>query len=221
MSGMGIRAVVPVKPFDQAKQRLRGLLPAGARRELARAMLEDVLDSLACIERLAGIVVVTADAEAARLALARGCTVFGEETGGGLTAAVMAAARRLAQEGCRTMLVLPGDVPGVTPQELAILLDRHAANPALTLVPAHDRRGTNAVVATPPDAVQLAYGEDSFRRHLECARRVGIEPAVLTLPGIAQDLDVPRDLAAFLRRPSPTRTWRQLAGQPAFSHCTA
>ncbi len=147
--------------------------------------------------------------------------MFGEQAGGGLTAAVMAAARRLAQEGCRTMLVLPGDVPGVSPQELELLLARHAADPGITLVPAHDRRGTNAVVMTPPDAVQLAYGEDSFRRHLDRARRAGIEPAVLTLPGIAQDLDVPQDLAAFLRRPSPTRTWRQLAGQPAFFNFTA
>ncbi|MBN9461619.1 MAG: 2-phospho-L-lactate guanylyltransferase [Burkholderiales bacterium] len=217
----GIWAVVPVKPFDQAKQRLSGLLPSVERRELAQAMLEDVLDSLARIDRLSGTMVVTTDAAAAGLACVRSCEVFDQEPGGGLAAAVTAAARWLARNGCRTMLALPGDVPGVTPRELDLLLARHAAGAGITLVPAHDRRGTNAVVMTPPDAVALAYGENSFERHLWSARCTGIEPAVLVLPGIAQDLDTPPDVAAFMRRPSPTRTWRRLARSAAFSDSIA
>lgn len=209
----GIWAVVPVKSFDLAKQRLRGLLPPAARRELARAMLEDVLDGLARVDSLSGTVVVTADPEAARLARAYGGEVFGEEPGGGLTAAVMGAAKWLAGEGCETMLALPGDVPGVSPGEVGLLLARHVAGPGFTVVPACDGRGTNAVVMTPPNAVQLAYGENSFPRHLLAARAVGIEPVVVALPGIALDLDAPSDVAAFLRRPSQTRTWRELAHQ--------
>ncbi len=63
-----IWAVVPVKEFARAKQRLAGLLSAGLRQKLADAMFEDVLESLSAVNDLAGIVVVTVDPEAGAIA---------------------------------------------------------------------------------------------------------------------------------------------------------
>ncbi|MCC6202293.1 MAG: 2-phospho-L-lactate guanylyltransferase [Gammaproteobacteria bacterium] len=209
----GIWAVVPVKAFDLAKQRLSGVLSPARRLELARLMLLDVLDALARVEHLAGLAVVTRDADAAGLARAFGADVFIEETDAGLTAAVIGAATRLTQRDCSGMLVLPSDVPGVSAAEVECLLARHRKGHGFTVVPAHDGRGTNAIVMTLPHTVELAYGDDSCRRHLLHARAAGVEPLVVSLPGIARDLDVPTDVAAFLRRPSSTRTWRSLAGQ--------
>jgi 2-phospho-L-lactate guanylyltransferase (CobY/MobA/RfbA family) len=42
--------------------------------------------------------------------------------------------------------------------------------------------------------------------HLAAARRIGVEPKVIRLAGLALDIDNPRDLAAFLKLPSHTRT---------------
>ena len=44
---------------------------------------------------------------------------------------------------------------------------------------------------SPPDAVQLRFGEDSFRPHLAAAGAAGFVPAVVPLPGIALDIDGP------------------------------
>lgn len=60
-----IWAIVPVKETAAAKQRLAGLLVAGARRQLALAMLADVLQAIAGVPELAGIVAVTVDPDAA------------------------------------------------------------------------------------------------------------------------------------------------------------
>ena len=60
-----IWAIVPVKETAAAKQRLAGLLVAGARRQLALAMLADVLQAIAGAPELAGIVAVTVDPDAA------------------------------------------------------------------------------------------------------------------------------------------------------------
>lgn len=210
----GIWAVVPVKAFDLAKRRLSGEFSPAQRRELARLMLQDVLGSLELVRQLAGTIVVTRDADAACVAREFGAEVFREEADAGLTAAVMSAAMRLTQRDCSGMLVLPSDVPGVSPTEVECLLARHREGQGFTLVPAHDGGGTNAVIMPLPHPVELSYGEDSCRRHLQAARARGIEPLVVSLPGIALDLDVPRDVAAFLRRPSPTRTWHVLAGRP-------
>ena len=195
-----IWAVVPVKEFANAKQRLAPALAAEHRRRLAAAMLQDVLAVLAAASGLAGIAVVTCDPDARRLAEQFGARVVGEHAREGQTAAVSAAAAMLAREGAGGMLAVPGDIPLIGPVELAAILAAHRPAPAFTIVPAHDGRGSNAVLCSPPDAVPLAFGNDSFLPHLAAARRCGIEPTVLRLPGIGLDIDNPADLALLVQR---------------------
>jgi 2-phospho-L-lactate/phosphoenolpyruvate guanylyltransferase len=64
---------------------------------------------------------------------------------------------------------------------------------------------------SPPDAVPLHFGEDSFFPHLAAAEACGIAPAVLHLPGIALDIDNPADLAHFYSLGSRTRAGLWLA----------
>jgi len=210
-AGRGIVAVVPVKAIDAAKSRLAPTYAPEFRRGLAQAMLEDVLAALAGAASLAGLVVVTVDPVARELAARCGARIVEDGARDGHTGAVMAAARRLAAEGCTGMLSVPGDIPLITPEEVWLLLAAHGEAPAFSIVPAHDRRGSNAIVMTPPDAVPLAFGDDSFLPHLAAARRLGLEPAILPLPGIGLDIDNDRDLALLMRTPSHTRTWSFLA----------
>ena len=202
---MGLWAVVPVKEVDRAKERLAPLLPPEARQLLMLAMFEDVLAALSEAPGLAGLAVVTVDAAARRLATRYGARIIEMGARDGHTGAVTAAARLLAGEGCPAMLTVPGDIPLVTAAEISQLLDVHAAPPAFTIVPSRDERGSNAIICSPPDAVPLRFGEDSFFPHLSAAKACGIDPTVLRLPGIALDVDTPEDLAAFARLPSPTR----------------
>ena len=62
------------------------------------------------------------------------------------------------------------------------------------------------MLCSPPDAVTLRFGDNSFFPHLAAARLRGIEPTVIRLPGIAMDVDHPVDLAALLRLPQSART---------------
>ena len=199
-AGRDIVAVVPVKDFAAAKSRLAPHAP-DFRRGLARAMLDDVLAALAATTQLAGLVVVTVDPIARELAIRYGARVFEDGACDGHTGAVMAAAQQLAAEGRAGMLTVPGDIPLITPEEVSRVLAAHGEAPAFSIVPAHDRRGSNAILMTPPDAVPLAFGDDSFLPHLAAARRRGVEPAILPLPGIGLDIDNDRDLALLLRTP--------------------
>lgn len=201
-----IRAVVPVKELAGAKQRLSGMFPPEFRRGLVATMLEDVLDALSQSARLAGVLVVTVDPVLEELARRFGARVLAEGAREGHTSAVTAGIRSLKPEGVAGMLTIPGDVPGVTAAEIDELLGAHEAAPAFTIVPAHDRRGSNAILASPPDLVPLAFGNDSFLPHLAAARQRGIEPTVIRFDGIGLDIDNPEDLLAFARRRWPTRT---------------
>jgi 2-phospho-L-lactate guanylyltransferase len=199
MAAHDIWAVVPVKEFDGAKQRLADLLTPDERRALAAVMVGEVLDALAAARGLAGIVVVTVDADATRLAVRIGARVVTGGARDGHTDSVTAAARLLAAEGHGGMLAVPGDIPAATAAEFAAVLAAHGPPPAFTIAPAHDDLGSNAVLCSPPAAVPLRFGDDSFFPHLAAARVCNIEPVVVRCPGIAMDIDHPADLAAFLR----------------------
>ncbi|MBV8402057.1 MAG: NTP transferase domain-containing protein, partial [Acetobacteraceae bacterium] len=165
------------------------------RRALVEAMAEDVLAILARVRGLAGVVVGTVDPVAIGLAKRFGARVLGEGARDGHTGAVAAAVRMLVREGRDGMLTLPADIPCAAVAEVEAVLETHRPPLSFTIVPAHDGRGSNAVLVSPPDAVPLSFGNDSFLPHLQNARRRGIEPAVLRLPGLGLDLDNPADLA--------------------------
>jgi 2-phospho-L-lactate guanylyltransferase len=215
-----ICAVVPVKDTTRAKQRLADVLSAEQRRQLALAMVEDVLQTLAAVSELAGIVVVTVDPAAAALAGRYGARITSDGAHDGQTGAVMAAARSLAANGL-DLLTVPGDVPLVEPDDIRHLLSRHGAAPAFTIVPAHDQNGSNAVLCSPADAVRLRFGDSSFFPHLAAAKAQGIVPLAVALPRLALDIDAPNDLARFRATPSCTRARALLDQWTARDHALA
>ena len=207
---MTIGAVLPVKDTGDAKQRLAGFLGAAERQRLALAMAEDVLAILARVPGLSDIVVVTRDQLAAALAIRHGARVLTEPSNDGQSAAVERAAAALGREGADGLLQVPGDVPGASANEIEAVLAAHegAGNggPAVTLVPSHDRRGTNCVLCAPPGALPFAFGYDSFGPQCAAAHARGIAPGILPQPGLGLDIDTPDDLRAFIARPVPGRT---------------
>jgi 2-phospho-L-lactate guanylyltransferase len=200
-----IWAVVPVKALALAKSRLASDFSPAFRHGLAVAMLEDVLTVLSNSKALAGIIMVSEDAEAAAIGRRYGAEIFTEAADGGHTQAVMTAAHRLAEEKRGGLLTVPGDIPALSEAEIGQLLTRHRDAPAFSIVPAHDRRGSNAIVMTPPLCVPLCFGNDSFGPHLAAARQCGIEPTIVLAPGIGLDIDCPADVARLIDWPKPTR----------------
>ncbi|MCX5515817.1 2-phospho-L-lactate guanylyltransferase [Kaistia algarum] len=211
MTANAIWCVVPVKRLQQAKLRLAPVLDATERAGLARAMAEDVLRAVIAVDALAGVLVVTADLTIAALASEIGVGVIADESDQGYNAAVERAARYLIDTGARGILVLPADVPSVTPADIVALLDAHGSGPAVTLVAAEADGGTNALACSPVNAIPFGFGEGSFARHHGAARACNIVPMLPSLPNLARDIDRPDDLAAFMKRPAPTHTHAFLA----------
>jgi len=201
-----IWAVLPIKRTDRAKQRLSPVLTRKQRQSLALLMMQDVLDALIAARGLEGIMVVTEDPSATAIAGRAGCRVVADGADSGHTAAVTTAGTILRTENKSGLLTIPGDVPLVTAAEIEALLAAHATPPAFTIAPAHDDLGSNAILLTPPDAVKLRFGKDSFRWHLAAARAAGLVPRVLRLRGLGCDLDAPTDLERFMTMDGITRT---------------
>ena len=204
---ISVYACVPVKAFTGAKSRLSAFLSPTQREVLAATMLEDVLSALAGATQLAGILVNTVDTRATALAIRYGARVVTEGALDGHTGAVMGMARVLAAEGAGALLTMPGDIPRDTSAEVDTVVSSCLEAPSFTIVPAHDELRSNAVLCNTAFAVPLRFGDDSYFPHLAAARRSGIEPTIVRVPGIGLDIDHPVDLRAFLRAPRmATRT---------------
>jgi len=192
-----IAALVPVKRLAQAKSRLRAVLSDGQRRDFVLAMLEDVLRLALGQQAIATTAVVSPDEEVLAFARRLGAQPFHEPSPGrGLNAALAFAAEALVRQGAGGLLVLPADVPLAAPADIeAVLAAWQEA--AVVLCPSHSG-GTGALALRPPQAIPFRFGPRSFAAHRRAAVERGLPVAVVSLPGLALDIDRPQDLPFVL-----------------------
>ena len=189
-------AVLPVKTFARAKQRISGAVDGASRRALAEAMVGDVLAALTAVEGLDGVVVVTAEPRARALAEAAGARVVHDGREAGQSVAAAAGIDVALEEGAERVLLVPGDCPALDPAEVGGLLARHRG-PGLVIVPDRHGSGTNALLIAPPRAVAPSFGPGSFARHSAAAHAAGAALHVAGLPSLVLDVDTPDDLDAL------------------------
>lgn len=195
---MNATAVLPVKRLDDAKQRLAAGIDTERRRELAGAMVADVLDAIGEARVIERVIVVTGDPIAQELASEAGAEVVPDPEDAGHVEAAQAGIARAEVEGAERVVLLAGDCPLLDPRELDKLLTGVPGR-YVGVVPDRHGSGTNALLLSPPDAIAPAFGEGSRERHVEAARRAGIPFAIENLPSIELDLDTPADVIALTR----------------------
>jgi 2-phospho-L-lactate guanylyltransferase len=189
-------AILPIKSFGEAKQRLAHEFDAPTRRALAQAMFSDVLVALRRTSSIDEIVVVSADNGAQRIAGGYGAMVLDDDDRGHNVAALNGIRHALMSGADRTLLV-PGDCPMLDPKELEQLLERAVPERSALIVPDRHGTGTNALVLTPPEAMTPAFGPGSCQRHVDHAQAEKTEPEVVKIGSLALDVDTPEDLAAL------------------------
>jgi 2-phospho-L-lactate/phosphoenolpyruvate guanylyltransferase len=229
---MRTAAVLPVKCFARAKQRLGASVADPLRLALARAMVADVLLALAQTTSVELTIVVTSERDVAIAAREQGATVIDEEGERGQSAAVALGVRRALSEGFERVLCVPGDCPALDPAELEGLLRGPAVSvapggdagpePEVVVLPDRHGSGTNGLLLTPPDVILPAFGPGSCARHRGLARAAGVACRVEPLSSLLLDVDTGADLAALRERLAgqserASRT-RAVLGQPARPH---
>jgi 2-phospho-L-lactate guanylyltransferase len=187
-------AVLPVKSFSRAKQRLGDAVGGSEREQLAAAMVGDVLSTLAATPEIDDVVVVTAEPVAARAGEEAGATIVHDPDEAGQSAAAARGIDAALVRGAERVLLVPGDCPALDPQELGALLARPGD---VVIVPDRHGSGTNALLLTPPTAIDPSFGAGSFARHAARAHAVGATVHVCELPSLGLDVDTPDDLAAL------------------------
>lgn len=206
-----IFGILPVKSPKNAKQRLSGFLTADQREALARTMYDQMLETLGSVRGLDRVVVVTSDTANAEKARTFGFEVFVEETQISHSHSADEAATKAAAMGATTVVLLPIDVPMVTPEEIESLIDGPLNG--LIVVPSSDGAGTNALVRTPPNVIQARFGPGSFRAHCSQAEAAGVPLEVRRPAGLLFDIDEPEDVERLIATAPDSRLGKLLKQQ--------
>jgi 2-phospho-L-lactate guanylyltransferase len=192
-------AVLPVKSFARAKQRLGGTVADPLRQALAAAMVADVLESLAATEAIALTIVVTRERSVEAIAPELGALVVEDPDESGQSAAASLGVRHALAQGIERVLCVPGDCPALDPTELQALLLREPA-PPVVVIPDRHGTGTNGLLLSPPAAIEPSFGPDSCERHRALAAAAGVGCRIERPSSLLLDVDTGADLRVLRER---------------------
>ncbi len=184
----GACALIPVKERRRCKTRLEAAMADATRVELVRSMLAAVLAAASNAQTVHQVIVVSPE----RDEIPAGIPVLAD-TGESLNGALAQALRMGRGLGCQEVGVLPADLPLITAVEIDALVRAGRAG-GFAIAPDTSGTGTNALCLVSSLPFQFQFGPDSRRLHLQEARRMGLTPQVVHLPGLEFDVDSPADL---------------------------
>ncbi|HWX73932.1 MAG TPA: 2-phospho-L-lactate guanylyltransferase [Solirubrobacteraceae bacterium] len=197
---MRTAAILPVKRFADAKQRLGASVSAPLRESLARAMVADVLAAVARVAAIERAIVITREPAVVAEASACGALVLDDAAQAGQSAAVQIGIARALRDGYERALCIPGDCPALEPAELEALLGDAGAAHEVVIVPDRHGTGTNGLLLTPADVIAPGFGPDSCARHRRRAEAAGAPWRLARPPSLLLDVDTGEDLAALRAR---------------------
>jgi 2-phospho-L-lactate guanylyltransferase len=195
---MRTAAILPVKRFPLAKQRLGESVDEGLRADLARAMVGDVLSALRECPAIDATIVVTCESSVAAAARYIGATVVEDSAEAGQSAAAVLGLAQALADGFERALCVPGDCPTLNPDELVELLVDET--PGVAIVPDRHGSGTNGLLLCPPGALSPSFGPDSRARHERLSAEAGAACRIATPPSLLLDIDTGADLAVLRER---------------------
>ncbi len=191
---MSLAAIMPLRDLASGKSRLRPILPDAWRQALLIALARRVLDALVESGVATRVALIAPDpAIMARVSENRTVETL-HQCDQGLNAALDVATQWAQSHAAEALLVLPADLPRITPAAIRMLVAGIPPAPAVCLASDQIGDGTNALLVAPPGSMPWCFGAASFARHSTEARQRGLALATCDLPEFACDLDTPADL---------------------------
>ena len=187
-----VAAIIPVGTLAGAKSRLGESLDAEERQDLVEGFLARTVVAALAVDRLADVLVISPDRDVLARSAELGARTLRQRTRG-LNRGLTEARADVLAGGAEAVLILPIDLPFVTPDAIDALVESlTAADRTVVLVPDRHGTGTNALGLRPPDVIGFAFGPSSRDAHRAAAEEAGATLIELDGP-LTVDLDTPDD----------------------------
>ena len=202
---MKIGVIIPVKKFNDSKQRLSSICTLEERRDLSRSMLFDICDVLIKSEYFTEIVLVSSEEEITQYESYDGITYLRENEVNGVDNAVELGNRYFIEEGFDATVVIPGDIPLIHNKVLDELFNLIKDNQVI-ITPSRKKNGTNLLFRSPPDVIGTSYDNNSYFRHLDMIKAKNLQHWIYLEDSIRLDLDEPEDIKIINEKLLDSRT---------------
>ena len=213
-----LHVLVPVRGLDDGKARLGQALDAEERETLILGLLVQTLKVLREWPSCEQVHLISGDSQLLETALAGGANFIHQpdtaDAGGDLNGALLLGRNAALVEDATAVLCLPADLPLLSTDALDLLLDAADAalaagngRPLVVAAPADARDGTNALLLSPIDVIDPAFGEMSLAAHVRAAARADATLQLVVDPRLGFDLDTTDDI----ERLEPSRLLELLA----------
>lgn len=191
---MTLWAIVPVKPLRRGKSRLAGVLDQEERADLNSRLLVHTVETLAAIPEIEHVLVISRDPAALALARDHGARTVQENGAPQLNIALTRATVVVKSYLTRGVLIVPADLPLITPEDVRAMLELAKDPPVVVVAPDRHHKGTNALLVCPVGLIEYDFGPGSFEHHCQRAIKSGARLEICELPSLALDMDLPEDL---------------------------
>lgn len=197
---MRLWAIIPVKPLNRAKSRLKEVLSPEHRAEFAEMMLRRMLSVLKNVPQVTGTLVISRDPKALSIARDLGAKTVQESNPSDLNPALTRATEVVRLWGGESVLILPADLPFITEQDISQIVEEGRYGNTIVIAGDYNKDGTNAMLVQPLGLIPYAYGDNSFERHVVAAKLAGADLKIYESETIGLDIDIPSDLEKFNQR---------------------
>jgi len=194
---MSLWVIVPVKPLRRSKSKLTSILTEDERAILNLKLYENTLKTVRGIGIPHNILVVSKDSSVLATARMYNAKTLQEDGESGLNLALKKAIQVVKAYSAQSVLILPIDLPLITKDDIASLLDAGKSSPVMVIAPDRKMSGTNMLLISPPDLIEFSYGPGSFERHVRQAQSQGAHIEVKKLDTAELDIDSPEDLQLY------------------------
>jgi len=191
---MSLWAIVPVKPLCFGKSRLAEVLTEDERLSLNEKLYRHTLEVLTQVEQISDILVVSRVSDVLTYTRELGIRTVQENGSPELNEALRRASVFTQMYSPEGVLIVPADLPLLTPDDVCQIIERASPSPSAVIVPDRRMEGTNALLISPADLITFSFGSDSFNTHCRLIKNAGASLEILINENIALDLDLPEDL---------------------------
>jgi 2-phospho-L-lactate/phosphoenolpyruvate guanylyltransferase len=197
--------ILPVKHLQDSKIRLKDILSDEQRSRFSYLLVMDTLQTLCSSMHVQGVTMISSDQSLSLLAKQYHAEFILTDRDSGYSKDAMDAITALSRNGVDKIAIIPTDLPQLSHHDLDLLDNAHQQG--ITLCVAEKDGGTNALVFTPPLAIPLLFGSDSFKKHQQAAKDRGITVNIVNATGMQRDIDRPDDLLWFCKQSTGGKAW--------------
>lgn len=200
--------ILPVKHLQDSKIRLKDVLSDEQRHRFSYLLLTDTLQTLSSSMHVQGITIISSDQSLVRIAEQYHAEFILTGRDNGYSKDAMDAITALSKNGVDKITIIPADLPQLSHRDLELLAKAHKEG--ITLCAAEKEGGTNALVFTPPLAIPLLFGPNSYKKHQQAATDKGITVKTVQAPGLQRDIDRSDDLLWLCKQSTGGKAWQYI-----------